>query len=248
MDSKTFEARMRGGEAFSGMTVLDGMFVVIRVDGKGFSKYTERMGFEKPFDAGFSARMVQTLRRLMVELGAVYGHTHSDEISVLLKPGMDLFNRRAEKLISVSAGLASAEFGECFDARLWLGVDAARVVDYFSWRQADAVSNGLSSWAYWTLRQDGISKAGATRALMGADDAAKNELLFSRGINFNDVPAWTKRGVGAHWVRVEKPGFNPVTEENVTATRTLLQVDSELPVRQEYRDWLALYLDEELNA
>lgn len=239
---------MRGGEAFSRMTVLDGMFVVVRVDGKGFSKYTERMRYAKPFDEGFSARMVKTMKRLMVELGAVYGHTHSDEISVLLKPDTDLFNRRAEKLISVSAGLASAEFGECFDARLWLGVDRARVVDYYSWRQADAASNGLSSWAYWTLRNSGISKATATRALLGADDAAKNDLLHSYGVNFNDVPAWTKRGIGGTWLTTEKPGFNPVTKEHVTATRTVLQMNADLPMRQGYRDWLGLYLDEELNA
>jgi tRNA(His) guanylyltransferase len=140
---------------FSDVRIPEGMPIVVRVDGKGFSKYTERVGFVKPFDSGFSARMVQAMRRLMVELDGVYGHTHSDEISILLKPGSDLFNRRAEKLVSIAAGLVSAEFRECFDARLWLGVGMHGVVDYFSWRQADAASNGLSSWAYWTLRNGG---------------------------------------------------------------------------------------------
>jgi hypothetical protein len=59
------------------------------------------------------------------------------------------------------------------------------------------------------------------------------------------VPAWTKRGTAATWERVEKPGFNPVTEERTTAVRTVLNVNGELPVRQEYRDWLKDYLEKE---
>lgn len=247
MNGADFEKRMRGGEAFSGITVLDGMFVVIRVDGRGFSKYTERAHYGKPFDERFSARMVMAMKKLMVEFNAAYGHTHSDEISILLKPNFDLFNRRAEKLVSVAAGVASMSFGEAFDARLWLGVDTDRAVDYFSWRQADAASNGLSSWAYWTLRHEGASKASATSRLLGADDATKNQILFDLGVNFNDTPMWTRRGIAAIWERVQRPGFNPITMESTVADRTILSTVDALPIRQDYRDWLKLYLEEELS-
>jgi tRNA(His) guanylyltransferase len=247
VNGEEFEKRMRGGEAFSGLTVLDGMYIVVRVDGRSFTKYTERARYTKPFDENFSLRMVTAMRRLMVELGAVYGHTHSDEISVLLKPSFDLFNRRPEKLVSVSAGITSASFGECFDARLWLGVDLDRVIDYFSWRQADAASNGLASWAYWSLRKAGLSAANATSALRGADDAQKNEVLHGLGINFNDTPLWTRRGTAARWARIQREGFNPVTKETTTAERTVLELEAELPMRDQYRDWLKEYLLKELS-
>lgn len=34
MNGEEFEKRMRGGEAFAPITVLDGMYVVVRVDGR----------------------------------------------------------------------------------------------------------------------------------------------------------------------------------------------------------------------
>jgi tRNA(His) 5'-end guanylyltransferase len=66
-----------------------------------------------------------------------------------------------EKLVSISAGLASAAFthasGEvvCFDSRVWVGAGTEDVADYFAWRQADAAQCALNGWCYWTLRNSG---------------------------------------------------------------------------------------------
>jgi len=32
-----------------------------------------------------------------------------------------------------------------------------------------------------------------------ASTSDKNELLFQQGINFNEVPAWQRRGIGLVW-------------------------------------------------
>src|SRR5207249_1656476 len=67
------------------------------------------------------------------------------------------FDRKLEKVVSLSAGIASAAFTQAcgvpvhFDSRVWLGADAALVVDYFRWRQADAARCALHGWCYWTL-------------------------------------------------------------------------------------------------
>lgn len=247
MNSSEFEKRMRGGEALAQATVLEGMYIVIRCDGRSFTKYTEHARYVKPFDEAFSARMVSAMRALLVDFDAVYAHTHSDEISVLLKPDTAMFNRRAEKLASVAAGVVSAEFGQAFDARLWLGVDLDRVVDYFSWRQADAAANGLASWAYWSLRQKaGLSAAQATSQLHGASDAQKNDILHGLGMNFSNTPMWTRRGVAATWEDVKREGHNPLTGETSIVDRTRLVMTDALPIRQDYRDWLRLYLEERL--
>src|SRR5438128_10639903 len=73
------------------------------------------------------------------------------------------------------------------------------VVDYFRWRQADAARCGLNGWCYWTLRKSGKSVREATRTLEKQSFAFKNELLFQHGINFNDLPAWQRRGIGLYW-------------------------------------------------
>lgn len=238
---KDLETRQRAREWFHGLTALPGSWIVIRVDGRSFSRFTEER-FAKPFDERFSTLMTTTAEALLTEFDARYAYTESDEISVLLDPSFALFGRSVEKLVSLSAAVASATFthaaGEpaCFDSRLWLGNDTADVLDYFSWRQADAARCALNGWCYWTLRNDGHTRAQATKALEGTSFADKNELLHGHGVNFNEVPAWQRRGVGLSWETFERPGFDPVRGTEVTATRRRVHVDRDLPMKDEYRD------------
>lgn len=239
MDSDEFESGMRALEYFHGLRMLPGAWPLLRVDGKGFSKFTEAR-FEKPFDERFSRLMVQTAEALLVQLGGVYAYTESDEISVLFPRDWGLYDREVEKAVSISAGLASATFtlacGEAavFDSRVWLGATDQLVVDYFRWRQADAARCALNGWAYWTLRKTGEGVAAATRALHETSVSEKNELLFRHGINFNDTPQWQRRGVGLYWERYEKVGYDPVRKAEVTASRRRVTVDRQLPMKDEY--------------
>ncbi|MBV1856231.1 tRNA(His) guanylyltransferase Thg1 family protein [Catellatospora tritici] len=240
MDADEFEAAQRAREYFHSLTVLPGAWTVLRLDGRSFSGFTEQR-FDKPFDPRFSDLMVTTAQALMVDLGARYAYTESDEISLLLPPGFDLFGRSVEKLVSISAGIASAVFTQAvgepahFDSRLWLGVTVGDVVDYFSWRQTDATRCALNGWCYWTLRNAGQTRQQATRALAGAGTADKNELLFRHGINFNELPAWQRRGIGLWWELHDCPGFDPVCGVEVTAQRRRITVERELPMKDAYR-------------
>jgi tRNA(His) guanylyltransferase len=210
-----FEADQRAREWFHGLRLLPGAWPIIRVDGRGFSGFTETR-FDKPFDARFADMMVDTSRALLEQLAGIYAYTESDEISVLLQPGSDLFDRKLEKLVPISAGIASAAFTHAcgepahFDSRVWLGTGVQDVVDYFSWRQADAARCALNGWCYWTLRKAGQTAKEATRALEGRSGAEKNELLFTHKINFDQVPLWQRRGIAVYWERYEKQGYNPV--------------------------------------
>jgi len=208
-----------------------------------FSRLTERLA-EKPFDTGFHAKMVTTASALLESLQATYVYTESDEISALLPRESELFDREVEKLVSLSAARASATLslalGEAveLDARLWVGASEDAVVDYFMWRQADAARCALNGWAYWTLRREGTSARAASAKLEGAYVADKNELLFARGINFNAVPAWQRRGTGIYWERYEKDGRNPKTGQAVKATRRRIKVDDALPMKDAYASFV----------
>jgi tRNA(His) 5'-end guanylyltransferase len=239
MNPDEFEERMRALECFHALRVLPGTWPVLRLDGRSFSRLTEAR-FDKPFDARFHALMCQTGEALLTELGALYVYTESDEISVLLPRDSDLFDREVEKLVSLSAAIASGSFSLAlgapvqFDSRIWVGAQPELVVDYFRWRQADATRCALNGWAYWTLRRSGSTVEQATAALAGRTVAEKNELLFQRGTNFNDLPAWQKRGTGLYWEAYEKQGYNPKLGRAVTATRRRVKVDRELPAGDDY--------------
>jgi tRNA(His) 5'-end guanylyltransferase len=247
MEPDDFEQRMRALEYFHDLRVLPGTWPVLRLDGRSFSRLTEAR-FEKPFDLRFHELMCGTTEALVTELGAVYGYTESDEISLLLPNTADVFDRSVEKLVSIAASIAGGTFSlglgaaAQFDCRVWIGAQRELVVDYFRWRQADAARCALNGWAYWTLRKAGRSVDEATSALNGQSVAFKNELLFQHGINFNDVPAWQKRGAGVYWESFEKQGFNPKLGQAVTAVRRRLKVDRELPMADDYNRFVMGFL------
>lgn len=247
MNPDLFEREMRALEYYHALRVVPGAWVVIRVDGRSFSRFTETR-FEKPFDLKMRDCMVAAATALLEQLQGVYAYTESDEISVLLPPEWDLFDRELEKAVSVSAGIASAAFTHAcgepahFDSRVWLGLNPGRVVDYFRWRQTDAARCALHGWCYWTLRKGGASVGEATAALEKLSADGKQELLFRHGINFNEVPLWQRRGVGLYFEEYEKPGFNPKTGETVTARRRRVRVDLELPMKDDYAALVGSFL------
>lgn len=237
------ETRMRALEYFHALRALPGAWLVIRVDGRSFSRLTQA-SFEKPFDQRFHDIMLETSEALLDGLGGVYAYTESDEISVLLPRQTSLFDREVEKLVSVSAGIASGSFSHAFgapahfDSRLWMAPDEQDVFDYFRWRQADAARCALNGWCYWQLMKEGATAEQATRALHGKSAAQKNELLFQRGVNFNDVPLWQRRGAGVSWERFEKTGTNPHTQESTVAVRRRIIRHEALPLNDDYDSFL----------
>jgi tRNA(His) 5'-end guanylyltransferase len=246
------DAKMRVFETSHDFCVLPGIYMVARLDGRGFTRLTKEVHkFEAPFDERFRDHMTATVQHLVsADFRIVYGFTQSDEISLLFHLEADLFNRKLRKLDSILAAEASAAFSlrlgamGCFDCRISQLPNADLVREYFRWRQEDASRNALNAHCYWTLRKEGQSQSTATDALKMLATAEKNEVLFQRGVNFNDLPAWQKRGAGVYWGTFEKDGFNPTTGQPVKASRRRLKVDFELPMKQGYDDFMDLRIQE----
>jgi tRNA(His) 5'-end guanylyltransferase len=251
MQFDDFDKKMRVFETSHDHCVLPGIYIVARLDGRGFSALTKEAEFEKPFDGRFHRTMTTVVHHLMVESGfrILYGYTESDEISLLFHLDEDNFGRKIRKFNSVLAGEASAKFSCCcslpgvFDCRISQLPSPELVIDYFRWRQADAHRNALNSWCYWTLRQKvKFTAAAATKILLNKSVAEKNELLFGYDINFDTVPAWQKRGSGLYWEVYDKEGTNPQTGEVSIAQRRRIHIDEELPIGDDYRKLLQRFI------
>jgi tRNA(His) guanylyltransferase len=234
--------RMRVFETAHDLCVLPGIWMVARLDGRGFTRLTKEVHpFEAPFDPKFRDMMLDTVEHLMnCGFKVIYGYTESDEISLLLSQVEDRYNRKLRKLISILAVEASARFSllladvACFDCRISQLPTVDLVIDYFRWRSEDAHRNALNSHCYWCLRKDGRSVAEATAAISGLSTGEKNELLFQHGINYNDLPSWQKRGMGLYWEEFEKEAENPKTGQKVLARRRRIRREPELPMKEAY--------------
>ena len=244
------DAKMRVYEQSLDQVLLPELYLVARLDGNRFTRLTKDIcKFEAPFDEGFRDMMVETVKALMnYGFRVIYGFTESDEISLLFHPDEDTFGRKVRKYNSLLAGVASAAFSlqlgrqAIFDCRMIPLPTVARVQDYFLWRQEDAHRNSRNAHCYWILRKQGMRVAEAAKMLEGQSIACKNELLFQNGIDFDSLPSWQKRGIGLYWDVYEKQGFNPKTGQAETATRRALKTDWELPVRDEYAQFIASFL------
>ena len=79
--------------------------------------------------------------------------------------------------------------------------------------------------------------------MRGMSVATKNELLFQNGINYNNLPAWQKRGIGLYWEDLAKEGMNPQTGELVVAERLGIKVDYDIPMAHYFDRFLLDLID-----
>ena len=236
------DQKMRVFETSADLCVLPGMHMVARLDGRSFTRMTkEQHNFQAPYDEKFCDLMVETTKALMTcGFKVIFAYTESDEISLLFDPREKIFGRKLRKYNSTLAGEASAQFSirlgqvATFDCRLSQLPSPALVVDYFRWRNEDAARNSLNSWCYWTLRKQGQNGHQASTQLQGLSVSQKNDLLFQHGINFNEIPRWQKRGIGLYWEDYNQKSINPITQQEVTATRRRIRVDFDLPTKDDY--------------
>ncbi len=230
---------MREREVFSALRLVPGTWCVLRLDGRAFGLFTAAR-YTKPFDESFRDAMVLSAGALMEDFGAAFGSVHSDEMSIVLLPEWDQFGRRIEKILSIASGVVSAAFTHAvgepahFDGRIWQAATESEVAAYFRWRQEDAEHCALHAWCYWTLCSGGLEAEAAQAELEGKGRTAQLELLSKHGINFDEVPAWQRRGVALYHAAEEKEGYNPVTHAQVKTLRRILKQDLDLPAHASY--------------
>ena len=185
----------------AGRHLLPLLPVVARLDGKGFSGFTRHLA--RPYDVRLSNLMVETTTYLVQETAAVCGYTQSDEITLAwYSPdyaSQIYFDGRIQKMVSILAAKCSVHFNRLlpkfipekaeqepvFDCRVWNLPTLEEAANAFLWREFDATKNSISMAA-----QEFYSHA----QLQEKSSSEKQELLWQKGVNWNDYPDFFKRG------------------------------------------------------
>ena len=248
---------------------------IIRIDGKAFHTYTR--GLERPFDFGLIEDMNKTTEFLCQNIqGAKFGYVQSDEISILITDYDDIsthawFDGNLQKMASIAASMATAKFNQLrlarfarnsgiepkfrdesyiaeseignfklamFDARVFQIPYHEEVINYFIWRQQDATRYSISSVAQSLYSH---------KELNGKKTDEMQEMIFQKGINWNDYTPREKRGSAIR--RAEKQYVRKGTTVNVTTetviipesstyTRNVWEADQETPIFTQNREYL----------
>lgn len=175
--------------------------IVARMDGRGFSRFTR--GMNRPYDERMSKCMIETTRRLVQETDALCGYTQSDEITLVwhsdsLKK-QTWFNGRISKMISNLSAETTLTFYEQvlqhmpeyakrrpkFDARVWNVPNQTEAANAFLWREWDATKNSvqMAGHHYYSHKQLHKKHTGNIK-----------DMLLEVGVNWNEYPAFFKRG------------------------------------------------------
>jgi tRNA(His) guanylyltransferase len=176
--------------------------IVARIDGRAFHTFTR--GMDRPFDQRLHGAMVATAEHLAKETNANLVYTQSDEISLVWHStsikSQIWFDGRVCKMTSQLAAQATLAFYRAilvsmpeyadrmpsFDARVWQLPTRGEVANMFIWREQDATRNSISMAA---------STVYSDKELFGKNSKEQQEMLFQKGINWNDYPDAFKRGV-----------------------------------------------------
>lgn len=182
-------------------TLMPMIPVMARIDGRCFSTFTK--GLKKPYDERLSRLMIDTTKHLVEQTDARCGYTQSDEITLTWLAENDeselLFGGKLLKIVSVVGAIASVYFNKelasripekaklspVFDNRAWEMPSLREATSNFLWREIDATKNSVSSAVRCYYSHSQVHKK---------NRAERMEMLFQKGVNWNDYPNYFKRG------------------------------------------------------
>jgi tRNA(His) 5'-end guanylyltransferase len=194
-------------------SILDGVvvpkdnFIIIRCDARGFGKLLEKSGF-KSYDKAVHMQMVKEAEKTIEDLftgGMAY--VLSDEISFVLPRSFDMYNRRVEKLLTVTAGFisgdASLEFCDLnvdlspvtFDAKIFDCENINKVLEYLDERKNSGFRNFVFTTFRTYLMNSGMSATEVARKADKMPIRTQIDLLLTNGVDVHSKPYWQREGV-----------------------------------------------------
>ena len=196
-----FGDRMKTYERLAESQLITNLPIVVRLDGKSFSKYTSRL--QRPYDLKLIELMQNTCKHLMkISHNIKIAYQQSDEITLIISNDYDNpveYSGRVQKLCSILAAECSVYFAThayilenalhdhpVFDCRIFNVPDWVEASNAVLWREQDATKNSIQ-----LAGQSNFSH----KEMQGLkNNQVQEKLLLEKNINWNDYPASFKRG------------------------------------------------------
>ncbi|KAK1403780.1 tRNA(His) guanylyltransferase [Heracleum sosnowskyi] len=186
-------------------------WIVVRIDGCHFHRFSEIHEFEKPNDEQALNLMNSCAVAVLKEFNdIVFSYGVSDEYSFVLKKDSQLYQRCASYIVSAIVSLFSAvyvmqwvhffpskelKYTPCFDGRAVCYPSSKILQDYLAWRQVDCHINNQYNTCFWELVKSGRTKREAQKFLKGTQTNEKYDLLAQQfHIDYNRLPIMFRRG------------------------------------------------------
>ncbi len=150
---------------------LPNSWIVVRLDGKQFTRFTDVHSFKKPNDV----RSLELMNRAAVcvmenfkDICLAFGQ--SDEYSFVFRKDTRVFRRNRDSISTTVNSLFSSAYvfywcdyfaytrllyPPSFDSRVIVYPSDTNLRDYLSWRQADVHINNLYNTVFWALVKKG---------------------------------------------------------------------------------------------
>lgn len=245
MASDSIGDRMKRYEAATRVTLPPRTYTIIRIDGKAFHTFTR--GMERPYSKPLMDAMDTAAIHLCKQaMGCRLAYGQSDEYSFLLTDferheTEPWFGGGIQKIASVSASIFTAHFNRVFggdrmavfDSRVFSIPSLEEVENYLIWRQQDATRNSIQMLSSCHFSH---------KELMHKNTSVQQEMLHSKGINWNDCAVAFKRGRvirkdhRSREVEWTHKKTNVTTRQNVQ--ESFWSPDLDIPVFTRDRDYL----------
>ncbi|KAB2603494.1 tRNA(His) guanylyltransferase 1-like [Pyrus ussuriensis x Pyrus communis] len=184
--------------------LIPSTWVVVRIDGCHFHRFSEVHEFVKPNDEQAINLMNSCAVAVLKEFqDLVFSYGVSDEYSFVLKKDSQFCQRQASEIVSVLVSFFTSlyvmkwkdffprkelKYPPCFDGRAVCYPSYEILRDYLSWRQVDCHINNQYNTCFWELVESGKTKTEAQNALKGPQTGDKEKLLRQFGIDYNELP------------------------------------------------------------
>lgn len=227
MDTSDLANRMKDYEKRNRYYLQKRLPVIIRLDSRAGHTFTK--GFKRPFDEIFMKSMQETAKYLCENIqGCQCAYIQSDEITLLLVDYEKLnteswFDYRIDKIISISAAMATLAFNKYFTSNAEMYIDDF----YEAWNHSDveekyvkvlkkAIKMGLvfdsrvfnlpkeevTNNFYWrqldasrnSIQMVGQANFSHKELQHKSCNDIQDMLMTQKGINWNDFPTYQKRG------------------------------------------------------
>jgi len=247
--------------------------MIIRLDGNAFHTFTK--GFKRPFDNILRTSLEATAKYLLEKIpGSQLAYHQSDEISILvtnyqLSNREPWFDNNINKIISITASMATLEFnrvfsqkvieagdekdgekdisairylaakkGATFDSRALI-LPKEEVVNYFIWRQQDAIKNSISMVAQSLFSHKSLQGVNGLQMIQRMKD--EKDIIYE-----NQYTIIERRGSVTH--RLEPVEHEKIirvkdgTEKLIKYMRSSWGIDNNIPIFKDNKEYIEKFL------